>query len=89
MLGLAGGGRQITACLIAMLNEAFGHRPEALGTSLKMPITCGNFIQYPCVSRHIPSSVKLKIGLRLGQINIIPKMAISEHCVWLDSMAKK
>lgn len=36
----------------------------------------------PCTSRHIPSLDKLEIGIRLGQINIIPKTALPEHCVW-------
>lgn len=60
--------------------KAFGLHPEAMGG---LPCQShGDAIQYSMCFQTHPSLDKLKTGIHLGQINIIPKTAISEHCVW-------
>lgn len=69
----------MTARLISNAKAA-GLHPEATGG---LPCQShGDAIQYPmCFQTHPPLD-KLKTGIRLGQINIIPKTALSEHRVW-------
>ena len=69
----------MTARLISNAKAA-GLHPEAMGG---LPCQShGDAIQYSvCFQTHPPLD-KLKTGIRLGQINIIPKTAISEHRVW-------